>query len=147
MPYIHMNQPWVYECSPSWNSFPLLFPSSPSGSSQCTSHEHPVSCIKPGLVIYFTYDNKHVSMFFSQIITPSPSATECKSLFFISVSLFCLAYKVIVTIFLNSIYIYIYIYVNILYCFSFWLTSLWIIRSSFIHLIRTDSNALFSKAQ
>ena len=26
----------------------------PSGSSQCTSPEHPVSCIKPGLVIRFT---------------------------------------------------------------------------------------------
>ena len=52
----------------------------------------------------------------------------------------CLAYRVIVIIFLNSIYRYI----NILYwCFSFWLTSLCIIGSSFIHLIRTDSNAFF----
>ena len=33
---------------------------------------------------------------------------------------------------------------SILYwCFSFWLTSLCIIGSSFIHLIRTDSNAFF----
>ena len=38
----------------------------------------------------------------------------------------CLTYRVIVTIFLNSIYIYIYIYVSILYWwFSFWLTSLY----------------------
>ena len=68
---------------------PLLLssPSHPSGSSQCTSPEHPVSCIKPGLVIYFTYDNIHVSMLFSQIIPPSPSPTESKSLFFTSVSL------------------------------------------------------------
>ena len=53
-------------------------------------------------------------------------------------SLFCcLTYRVIVTIFLNSIYIC----VSILYwCFPFWLTSLCIIGSSFIHLIRTDSN-------
>ena len=29
------------------------------------------------------------------------------------------------------------------WCFSFWLTSLCIIGSSFIHLIKTDSNALF----
>ena len=29
------------------------------------------------------------------------------------------------------------------WCFSFWLTSLCIISSSFIHLIRTDSNAFF----
>ena len=39
-----------------------LFPSHPSGSSQCTSPEHPVSCIEPGLTICFTYDNIHVSM-------------------------------------------------------------------------------------
>ena len=32
----------------------------PSGSSQCTSPEHPVSCIKPGLVIRFTCDTIHV---------------------------------------------------------------------------------------
>ena len=61
-------------------------PSHPSVSSQCSSPEHPVSCIKPWLMIYFTYDNIHVSMLFSQIIPPSPSPTESKSLFFTSVS-------------------------------------------------------------
>ena len=56
----------------------------------------------------------------------------------------CLTYRVIITIFLNSIYIC----VSILYwCFSFWLTSLCIIGSSFIHLIRTDSNAFFLIAE
>ena len=68
-----------------------------------------VSCIKPGLVICFTPDNIHVSMLFSQIIPPSPSPIESKSLFCTSVSLFlCLAYRVIVTIFLNSIYMHWY---------------------------------------
>ena len=62
-------------------------PPHPSGLSQCTSPEHPVSCIEPRLVIYFTYDNIHVSMLFAHIIPPSPSPTESKSLFFISVSL------------------------------------------------------------
>ena len=62
-------------------------PSHPSGSSQCTSPEHPVSCIEPRLTIYFTYDNIHVSMLFSQIIPPSPSPTESKRLFYTSVSL------------------------------------------------------------
>ena len=87
LPYIHMNQPWVYMCSPSWPSLPPATPSHPSWSSQCTSPEHPVSSIKPGLAIYFTYDNIHVSLLFSQIIPPSHCHTESKSLFFTSVSL------------------------------------------------------------
>ena len=48
--------------------------------------QHPVSCIKPGLVISFLYDIIHVSMPFSQIILPSP--TESKRLFYTS-CLFC----------------------------------------------------------
>ena len=66
--------------------------------------KHPVSCIEPRLAIHFLYDIIHVSMPFSQIIPPSPSPTESKRLFDTSVSLCCLAYRVIVTIFLNSIY-------------------------------------------
>ena len=62
-------------------------PSHPSGSSQYTSPKHPVSCIKPGLAIHFTYDILHVSMPFSHIISPSPSPTESKRLFNTSVSL------------------------------------------------------------
>ena len=92
--------------------FPILkplpppSPSHPSGSSQCTSPKHPVSCIEPGLVIRFTYDIIHVSMPFSQIIPPCPlpqSPKDCS----IHLCLFCyLTYKVIVTIFLNSIYMH-----------------------------------------
>ena len=59
----------------------------PSGSSQCTSPEHPVSCIEPGLVICFTCDNLHVSVPFSHIIPLLPSPTESKGLFYTSVSL------------------------------------------------------------
>ena len=139
-----MNQPWVYMCFPSWTPFPAPSPFHPSGSSQCTTSEHPVSCIEAGLVIYFTYGNIHVSMLFSQIMPSLPSPTESKSLFFISVSLL-----------LSCVYSRCYhlskfhiICVNILYwCFSFWLTSLCIIGSSFIHLIRTDSNAFFLVAE
>ena len=87
LPYIGMNPPRVYMYSPSWTLLPLASPSHPSGSSQCTISKHPVSCIKPGLVIRFTYDNLHVSMPFSHIILPLPSPTESKRLLYISVSL------------------------------------------------------------
>ena len=79
--YINMNLPLVYMCSPSWTPLPPPSPYHPSGSSQCTSPKHPVSCIEPRLVIHFLYDIIHVSMPFSQIIPPSPSPTESKRLF------------------------------------------------------------------
>ena len=72
---------------PILNPLPPPFPSHPSGSSQCTSPEHPVSCIQSGLVIHFTYDNSHVSVPFSHVIPPSPSPTKSKRLFNTSVSL------------------------------------------------------------
>ena len=89
-------------------------PPIPQGSSQCTSPEHPVSCIEPELVICFTYDNIHISMLFSQIIPLSPSPTESKSLFLYLCLFCCLAYRAIVTIFLNSI----------LYCIGVFLSDL-----------------------
>ena len=39
LPYINMNLPWVYMCSPSWTSLPPPSPFHLSGSSQCTSPE------------------------------------------------------------------------------------------------------------
>ena len=89
---------------PILNHPPAPPPSHPSGSSQCTSPEHSVSCIKPGIVICFTYDNIHVSMLFSQIIPPLPSPTESKDCSLHLCLFCCLAYRVIGTIFLNSIY-------------------------------------------
>ena len=72
---------------PILNPVPPPSPYHPSGSSQCTSPKHPVSCIKPGLAIRSMYDIIHVSMPFSQIILSSPSPTESKRLFYTSVSL------------------------------------------------------------
>ena len=99
-----------------------------------------VSCMQPGRVICFTLDSILVSMLFSQNIHPhllpqSPKVCSIHLYLF-----FCLAYRVIITIFLNSIYICI----SILYwSLSFRLTSLCIMGSSFIYLIRTDSNVFF----
>ena len=72
---------------PILNPPPTCLPIHLSGSSQCTSPKHPVSCIKPRLAIRFLYDIIHVSMPFSQIIPPSASPTESKRLFYTSVSL------------------------------------------------------------
>ena len=84
---MEMNPPQAYMCSPSWTLLPPPSPYHPSGSSQCTSPKHPVSCIEPGLASRFIHDILHVSMPFSQIIPPSPSPTESKRLFYTSVSL------------------------------------------------------------
>ena len=56
LPYTKMNLPQVYMCSPSWTLLPPPSPYHPSGSSQCTSPKHPVSCIEPGLAMA----NKHM---------------------------------------------------------------------------------------
>ena len=87
LPNIKMNPPRVYMCSPSWTLLPPPSPHHPSGSSQCTSPKHPVSCIEPGLATRFIHDILHVSMSFSQIFPPSPSLTESIRLFYTSVSL------------------------------------------------------------
>ena len=82
-----MNPPQVYMCSPSWTLLPPPSPYHPSGSSQCTSPKHPISCIESGLATHFIHDILHVSMPFSQIFPPSPSPTESIRLFYTSVSL------------------------------------------------------------
>ena len=90
LPYIKMNPPQVYMCSPSWTLLPPPSPYHPSGSSQCSSPKHPISCIKPGLATRFIYDIIHISMPFSQIIPPSPSPTESKRLMYRTESLLSL---------------------------------------------------------
>ena len=127
---------------PILNPPPISLPSHPSGSSQCTSPEHPVSCIKPGLVSCFTYDI-HVSMPFSQIIPPLPSPIESKRLFYTSVSLL-LSHILGYRYHLSKFHIYV-----LVYCIGIFLSGLLhcIIGSSFIHLIRTDSNVFFLMAE
>ena len=87
LPYIDMNPPRVYMSSRSWTPLPPPTPYHLSGSSQCTSPKHRVSCIKHRLAIRFLHDSIPVSMPFSQIIPPSPSPSESKSPLYTSVSL------------------------------------------------------------
>ena len=77
---------------------------------------------------------------FSQIIPPSPSPSESKSPLYTSASFFlsciqgCHCH-------LSKFHIYVLVYC--IGVFFFWLTSFCIIGSSFIHLIKTDSNVFF----
>ena len=128
---------------PILNPFPPPSPSDPSGSSQCTSPKHPVSCIKPGLVICFTYDNIHVKMPFSRSIPPLPSPIESKRLFYTSVSLL-LSHIQDYHYHLSKLHIYVLVYSIGVFLLAYLLC---IIGSSFIHLIRTDSNVFFLMAK
>ena len=108
LPNIEMNPPQVYLCSPFWTLLPPPSPYHPSGLSQWTSPKHPVSCIELGLVTCFIHDIIHVSMPFSQIFPPSPSLTESIDCSIHQCLFCCLVHRVIVTIFLNSIYALVY---------------------------------------
>ena len=106
--YIDLNQPWIYMCSPSQSPLPPPSPPHPSGSSQCTSPEHLshasnlVWCSISSLIIY---------LFQSCSLETSHSRLLPQSLEVCSVHLclfFCFSYRVIVNIFLNSIYMLVY---------------------------------------
>ena len=112
LPYSNMPPPWVYMCSPSWTPLPPPSLYHPSGSSQCTSPEHPVSCSN----LYQMYQIKqmwrsvsHMIFYMFQCHSPisshphplPQSPKDCST----HLCLFCcLAYRVIITFFLNSIY-------------------------------------------
>ena len=84
--WIHHGCTWVPTPEPPSRLFPHII-SLGHTSAPAPSTLHPVSCIEPRLAIHFLHDSMYVSMPFCQIITPSPSHTEFKSLFYTSVSL------------------------------------------------------------
>ena len=143
LPFIAMNQPWVYMCSPSWTPLSPPSPFHPSGSSQCTclsalSHASNLDWQSISHMVIHTFQCYSLRSSHSLLLPQSPKVCSLHLCLFC-----CLTSRVIITIFLNSIYIC----VNILcWCLSFWLASLCVIGSSFIHLIRTDSNVFFLMA-
>ena len=104
LPYIDTNPPRVYMSSQSWT--PLL-PPSPyhlSGSSQCTSPKHPASCIE---LDWWFVSYMIVYMFqchSSKSSHPLPLPQSPKVLSKHLCLFCCLTYRVIIIIFLNSIY-------------------------------------------
>ena len=131
LPYINKNQPRVYTC-----------PTNPEPPSHLPLYPVPLGCPRASVLCALLHtSNLHWSSILHMVIYMLqcyslksshplllPQRSKVCSL---HLCLFCyLVYRVVVAIFLNSIYICI----NILYwCFSFWPSSLYIIGSSFIH--------------
>ena len=104
LPCIDMTLPRVYMSSQSWIPLPPPSPYHLSGSFQCTSPKHPVSYIEPRLAIRFylilyMFQCHSPKSFYPLPLPQSPKVCS------IHLCLFCcLAFRVIITIFLNSIY-------------------------------------------
>ena len=99
--YIDMNLPWVYMCSPSWTSLPSPSPSHPSSAPAPSTLYHALNLD--------WWSVSHVIIYMFQCHSPKPShphpLPQSPKDYSIHLCLFCcLAYRVIVTIFLNSIY-------------------------------------------
>ena len=132
---------------PSWTSLPPLTPCQPSRLSQwiwalnLSSLHHKINF---HWISNFTYGDACVSLLLSQLIPPSPYLSVSTSLFSVSMSPL-LPWRQVhqYIIFLDSVYAFI----CDIWSFSFWHTSLCIIGSRFIHLIRTESNAFLFMAE
>ena len=97
------NQPWIYMCSPSRSPLPPPSPSHPSGSSQCTRPEHLSHASNLGWwsvspMIVYLFQCYSVRTSHPHLLPQSAKVCSVHLCLF-----FCFAYRVIVTIFLNSI--------------------------------------------
>ena len=103
LPYIDMNQPWIYMYSPSRPPLPPPSPPNPSGSSQCTRPEHLSHASSLGwwsvshLIIYMfrccSLETSH-----PHLLPWSPKVCSVHLCLF-----FCFAYRAVITIFLNHL--------------------------------------------
>ena len=100
LPYIDMNQPWVYMCLPVLKPLPTPHPI----LLGCPSAPALSALFRLELVIYFKYGNIQVQCYSLKSSHPHlfpQSPKDCS----VHLCLFCcLAYRGIVTVFLNSIY-------------------------------------------
>ena len=108
LPYIDMNQPWIYMCSPSRSPLPTPSPSHPCESSQCISLEHLSQASNldwrsvSHLIIYM-FPCCSLRSSHPRFLPQSPKVCSIHLCLF-----FCLTYRVIITIFLNSMYMHQY---------------------------------------
>ena len=131
LPYIDMNQQRMYMC-PHVYTFPL-----------CTLA---LSALFHASNLDWSSISYMVIYMFHAILSNHPTLTFShrvqKSVFYICVFC-CLTYRITVTIFLNSVYMCQYSVLVIFFLTYFTLYS----DSSFIHFIKTDSNAFFLIAE
>ena len=101
-----MNQPWIYMYSPSLSPFPPPSLPNPSGSSQYTRPEHLSHAsnlgwwsVSPLIIHMFQCCSLKTSH--PRLLSQSPKVCSVHLCLF-----FCFTYRVIITIFLNSIFMH-----------------------------------------
>ena len=102
--FVILKQPWVYMCSPSRSPLPPPSPTDPSRSSQYTRSERLSHASNLG---WWSVSPQIISMCRCCSLETSHPLLLPQSLKDCSIHLylfFCFAYRVIITIFLNSIY-------------------------------------------
>ena len=131
LPYINMNQPWVYMCPTILDPLPPPCPTHSFVLSQTTSF----GCLLHASNLHWS-SILHMVIYMFQCYSLISSALAFSHIAQKSVLYICVSFSVLhIGSSLQSFSIP-YICVNIFcWCFSFWLTSLCIIGSSFIHFI------------
>ena len=104
LPYIHMNQPWVYMCSPSWTPSHLTPPPIPQGHPSAPalstlSHASNLNWWSISHMIKYMFQCYSFKSSHPRLLPQSLKVCSLHLCLFC-----CLTYRVIITIFPNSIY-------------------------------------------
>ena len=118
LPYIHMNQPWVYICSPSGPSLPPPSPSYPSGSSSAPAlstlpHASNLDWQSISHMVIYIFQCYSLKSFHSHLLPPRPKLCSLHLCLFC-----CLAYRGDVN-HLSKFHIY-----TLIYCIGIFLSGL-----------------------